>query len=216
MKETLINKVVTTHGFLNPQHYNAMRYGGSIEGSFIADGLIEAKGEHYRVINQPHFRTDEPVLVYQANAYDLAYETVRERKEREQMKVAELKRQLEEEEIASEKRKQQRREIIASFYESYEIPFRFSPQIKIVLSGLSEHSWGDGTRKNTVHHLYVHETFQDGRLKRNANSYLCSPNEAGKFHDFILDDREDDMLQNKENNTITCSNCLKLMERWKK
>lgn len=216
MREQLINKVIATSGFLSPLHFNSLRYGGTIEGVFIENGIIEAKGEHYRVIHQPDFRIDEPVVIFLANAYDLAFETAREREDRERIKLAEQVRKRVVEKVVSEAKEKARKERIASFYAAYSIPFLFSPQIKIVLSGLTENSMGNGTKKNTVHHLYVLESFKDGRLIREAHSYLCSPKNAGNFHSFILDDKEEDMKKNIENAEIDCHSCLKLMERWKR
>ncbi|WNM19258.1 hypothetical protein [Flavobacterium capsici] len=60
------------------------------------------------------------------------------------------------------------------FNNSLEIPVKWSSEIKQVLSGLSEKSSGNGWKKNTVRHIYLHESFSSGRLKREAKNFLCS------------------------------------------
>lgn len=97
---------------------------------------------------------------------------------------------------------------LKAFQESYDLPFKHSTRIKIVLSGLSANSNGCGSKKNTVFHLFVKEAFQDGRVKREADTYLCSPNDSGKFS--TLDDYE------HNDKIITCKKCLSIMERWKR
>ena len=48
------------------------------------------------------------------------------------------------------------------------------PGKKDVISGLTENSWGDGQKANTVYHVYLKEPLHDGRLYRSAGDFLCS------------------------------------------
>jgi hypothetical protein len=52
---------------------------------------------------------------------------------------------------------------------------KITPAYKVVLSGLSENSFGCGTFKKTVWHGLVIEDFKVGRLQRKAGEFLCSP-----------------------------------------
>lgn len=97
---------------------------------------------------------------------------------------------------------------LKAFKEAYSLPFEYSTKIKIVLSGLSINSNGCGSKKNTVFHVFVKNDFQYGRFKRSADSFLCSPNDNGKWT--TLNDYE----HNEQ--LITCKKCLSIMERWKK
>lgn len=53
-------------------------------------------------------------------------------------------------------------------------------------------------------HLFVEEKII-GRLSREANTYLCSPADSGKWSS----------LDNYTyNNPVSCKRCLQIMKRW--
>ena len=81
------------------------------------------------------------------------------------------------------------------------LPFDWVADIKQVLSGLSEHSDGTGTRKNTVVHVRLLEDYENGRLKRKKNDYLCSPKKTANWTDSDWDGHE-----------VTCKSCIKKVE----
>lgn len=114
-------------------------------------------------------------------------------------------------EKAEQKRIQKEKEI-KEFWNQYDIPFDFSVEVKEVLSGLSENSMGNGLKKNSKHHIFVKEDIEFGRLKRHANSYLCSPSKAYSGGDWS------GTLGNGRNgkHIITCKNCLTKIEKFKK
>jgi len=118
-----------------------------------------------------------------------------------QMKIEVEKERLEAERLIHEGK-------LKAFKEAYSLPFEYTTKIKIVLSGLSINSNGCGSKKNTVFHVFVKNDVYDGRFKRTADSFLCSPNDNGKWT--TLDDYE----HNEQ--LITCKKCLSIMERWKK
>jgi len=96
------------------------------------------------------------------------------------------------------------------FWAQYEIPFKFIAEIKIVLSGLSESSSGNGCQKNSVYHVVLKEDFAHGTLKRKENQYLCSQ-QKGNF--FTPSDYK--MIEDFQQ-VITCKECLKRIEKYKK
>jgi len=96
------------------------------------------------------------------------------------------------------------------FWAQYKIPFKFIAEIKIVLSGLSEFSNGDGCRKNSVYHVVLKEDFAHGSLKREKNQYLCSQ-QKGNFIELGDYKKIEDLQQ-----VITCKECLKRIEKYKK
>lgn len=57
---------------------------------------------------------------------------------------------------------------------------KIKPAYKIVLSGLLENSWGDGSRRNTVWHAQALEDISAGRFRRKAGQLLCSK-DAGSY-----------------------------------
>ena len=91
--------------------------------------------------------------------------------------------------------------------EVYQIPFDYTTAIKVRLSGLTRGSTGTGRARDTVNHLFVKEPFTEGRLSREADSYLCDPNASPRF--------PSGEGEHDEPREVTCSACLDLMERWK-
>lgn len=89
----------------------------------------------------------------------------------------------------------------------YQIPFTYTTAIKVRRSGLTRRSAGNGRSRNTVNHLFVKEAFSEGRLSRDADSYLCDPNATPVFPS---EGGEHDTPEE-----VTCKSCLELMERWK-
>lgn len=96
------------------------------------------------------------------------------------------------------------------FWNGYDIPFEFDTAIKGRLSGLSRGSWGDGRDRRSVTHLYVEEAFEDGRLSREAGTFLCGSGASRPMTDerFVDDEGEKYMPP------VTCSTCLERMQRW--
>lgn len=95
------------------------------------------------------------------------------------------------------------------------LPFSWYASVKVVLSGLSDKSWGDGEQKNTVTHLIVAEDFSAGRLTRKKDSFLCttggfgSPKESKKEYSVKVAGFTVDTVPH----TITCKICLSRIER---
>jgi len=90
--------------------------------------------------------------------------------------------------------------------ENYRIPFECTTGIKLRLSGLTRGSAGTGRARDTVNHLLVKESFSEGRLSRDAGTFLCDPNGTPRFP---VGEGEHD-----EPREVTCRACLDLMDRW--
>lgn len=91
------------------------------------------------------------------------------------------------------------------------IPARWCPGVKMVLSGVSANSWGDGLNRATVEHVYLLEDLEVGRLKRKAGDFLCT-NSSTRLGG--LDPRshwEDGDGQSYEPK-VTCKVCLSIVE----
>lgn len=115
-------------------------------------------------------------------------------------KERERKRKLKEREdaLAREKIKEED----AAFNKSLNLPFKYTLGYKVVLSGLSSSSWGDGARSNTVTHIVLDEDCKQGRLSRNKGDFLCKASSSK-------------MWEQETGGRVTCSQCLKIASRWK-
>lgn len=125
-------------------------------------------------------------------------EIEQEKDDREKRRVeAQLEAQSQELERAS---------VAKAFNDALGVPVGWSPEVKHVLSGLSDVGWGDGRRKNTKVHIYLRESLE-GQLKRSANSFLCTPSTGAHYNEHI--DRG-----NSHQEAVTCPHCLKIAKRW--
>lgn len=97
---------------------------------------------------------------------------------------------------------------VATFWKMYEIPFKFQVDVKIVLSGLSASSNGDGCKSNTKYHIVLREDATVGRTVRNRGEFLCSQPKGRTYFDF---NEKNDFIDN----IITCPDCLKKIEKFK-
>lgn len=97
------------------------------------------------------------------------------------------------------------------FWQKYKIPFKFVVDIKPVGSGLTENSWGDGSNRATVYHVILKEELKNGRIKRDINDFLCSQPKGRHFYS-----EPNRRLDDDTQNVITCKQCLKMIEKYKK
>ena len=96
---------------------------------------------------------------------------------------------------------------MSDFWKEYDIPFEFGVAQNSRISQLKKGSSGTGRTSSTATHLYVLESFDQGRLSRKLGRFLCK-GEGRNPH------RTDNGEENPEE--IDCSECLSLMKRWKK
>lgn len=94
-----------------------------------------------------------------------------------------------------------------AFNRSLQLPVKWHPDIKDVLSGLSEKSDGSGRNRATVLHIRLREDLQDGRLRRSAGDMLCtsgSKNNGRQWYGHAYE----------ESGRVTCARCLALAKKW--
>lgn len=131
-------------------------------------------------------------------------------------KIAEVKKQSA---IENVNRLNNHADAAADFYRRYELPFKYDVGEKEVLSGLSERSWGDGRRKNTVIHLLVEEDWTQGRMKRKAGDFLCtslSGSNGNGWSGQNLRLRAHNGENQEYTPAVTCKQCLKMMNKYAK
>lgn len=95
------------------------------------------------------------------------------------------------------------------------IPVRWTSGHKTVLSGLSANSSGTGENARTVAHVLLLEPINEGRLKRESNSFLCTSASGSNGEDWT-DSRHTHSwgVNGKYVSRITCAQCVKLASQW--
>jgi hypothetical protein len=96
------------------------------------------------------------------------------------------------------------------FNEKIKLPVPWTTGIKMVLSGLSERSNGDGESKRTVHHILLQSDLTRGSLKRKNGDFLCTANRGmlGTHWDgspVLRRDGDGKLYCGK----VTCATCLR-------
>lgn len=94
-----------------------------------------------------------------------------------------------------------------AFNDALRIPFKWGVDHKVVMSGLSQNSWGCGTNRRTVMHVRVLEAFKDGRLKRDVGDFLCGKDDS-------VNQGYTETSENDKFVKVTCSQCLKVAKRF--
>lgn len=93
------------------------------------------------------------------------------------------------------------------------IPVTWRPEIKVVLSGLSENSRMDGANRRTVMHVRLLEPLDSGALHRATGDYLCTAAAGSNGSWAELADAWDDLPMHRTA-PVTCKACLRLARRW--
>lgn len=118
------------------------------------------------------------------------------------------------------KERERRKREAEEFWSQYNIPFKYDIAIKGRRSGLLRESDGTGRASNTKEHLYVCESFDEGRLSRIVSDgrrdrsegvYLCDDQAEFRVSGIRRSGPDGDSYRPP----VTCSACLTLMERWK-
>lgn len=104
------------------------------------------------------------------------------------------------------------------FNQKVNLPVPWCIGYKDVLSGLSEGSDGNGMNKATVYHVTLMDKLNLGKLKRNANDFLCTAPTGNNGKDWSVS-REKAVYHcdgdgYRYTPKPTCKKCLKLLERF--
>lgn len=195
------------HGLINPLHLNQLIDGNIIQGIMLSPTKFSFDGDIY-ISHEPLDNPNDERVILLNDKGITAVEilSVWLQQKAEQQKVQEQARQLVLERQREVKRNSELR--WEQFYKAYEFPFTYSVRSKHVMSGLSENSWGDGSKRNSVYHLYAEDAVNDRKLKREPGSFLCTPNDNGKLF-YLNDDKE------AKKPIVSCKKCLAIMNRWK-
>lgn len=104
----------------------------------------------------------------------------------------------------------------AEFWDQYNIPIEFAVEVNIRKGEMGKASTGTGRTEHTVQHFVPREDFSDGRLQRSSGEFLCK--NSGDWTDTVGRANRFATMSPADETTpkVTCSTCLKRMERWRK
>lgn len=201
---------LTTPNFIDPRWFNLMQQGPS-EGIAIDATHIEVNGETLRLV-EPTITLEPGEKVIVTLTRNFAMETAKEHQER-----IERQRQFHQEQEQRRRDEEARQNAEnKQFNDSLNIPVRWKPGIKDVLSGLSESSMGNGCNKATVIHVYLLEALNDGKLHRDEKDFLCTSAQGNNGKNWSGQREEFAYMSNGDVWTprVTCKACLRLAQRW--
>lgn len=177
------------------------------------DGLILLEGEKLRFVNPSQaLPPGTPVLVWLSGSFKCETQEAYDQRQ-EAYKV----RQAEEKEAYRIRLNLARDRAIAT-NAKIKLPVQWVPGVKDVLSGLTENSNGDGRKRNTVQHIYLLEPLHLGRLKREAQDFLCTSTSGSNGKQWCNAPREEfsDGEGKPYPSPITCKKCLAIAEQLSK
>lgn len=197
--------------FINPALVKQLRRGTAT--GVVREGAVEYAGDRLTIKGdeQPEKGAEVGIRGGHGSFYCKTVEQIEKEKRERKQRREERRREREREQA----RKQDRRRAEAlRFWESYDIPFEYDVRIKVRRSGLLRGNSGTGRAKNTVEHLYVMEAFEEGRLSREADRYLCDDEAHIRDEDAGMSRSDSD--GNPYQKRVTCKACLDLMERFER
>jgi hypothetical protein len=202
-----------TSRFIDPTFLVQMRGSGGVKATIQDDGSVTVYGERMvfadeAVAIEPG--TEVEVYLGYRNFHCSTLADIEAHLSQVRAK------EMEEKERERIRRNDYRDESIA-FNASIQIPVKWEPGVKDVLSGLSANSCGDGRNRATVEHVLLNEDLKVGRLLRKEGDFLCS-NSQSRWGAGWRDSKEEwfDGDGNPYKPKVTCRACLSIIERMRK
>jgi hypothetical protein len=173
----------------------------------VRDGEVQLEEGSLKFSDDPYPDGTKVEVKIKNDYYRALSEDELKRKEEEQENWSRLKEAVKQ--YDTEKRVEDRQE----FWDSYDIPIDYKLAVNLRKSQLRRGSTGTGLCQDSVHHLYVCESFKDGRLERDEGRFLCkgeSDNPSVVQHSLNYYPSEGEKYARK----VSCKSCQNLMERW--
>jgi hypothetical protein len=175
-----MHKELKHKGFIDPFVFKNLPMKAVVENGKITLGsmLFEFKDETY---------PDGTTVELNCGRYSFCCLSLKEKADHEK----EQKLAREAQRAAEQVKRNQKEEANRIFNRKLNVPVRWIPVIKMNWSGLLEHSRCNGSKRNSVYHIFLLADFQNGKLVRRAESYLCSPGKESVafYRDFTDDER---------------------------
>lgn len=193
--------VLVAPHFLDPRWMNLFR-GGQQEGVVTEAGLVSVHGTDMPFREgRSVFPPGTAVKVWVDFHFVCASSAELEAREQARKALAE------EEAVRHQEALTRRFEEDQAFNDTLRLPVKWHPDIKDVLSGLTEHSNGDGRSRATVVHIRLSEDLKEGRLRRSAGDMLCTSSSQNNGRHWYGHSYE-------ERGRISCARCLALAKKW--
>lgn len=192
--------------FISPLWLNSLP---SEESTTVeADGAITLHGQDMRTIGHNPFTPGERVTIRVRRPYITAYDADALAAEESRQAHA-LQAARDQEEVAREARAA----AAVKGNTDLRVPVAWRPEIKVVLSGLSENSRLNGANSRTVMHVRLLEPLTSARITRRAGDYLCTTPGGTNGAWIELAEAWDD-VQPDFTQPVTCKACLTITRRW--
>jgi hypothetical protein len=193
--------VLVAPHFLDPRWMNLFR-GGQQEGIVNEAGVVSVQGQELPFKDATGgLPPGTPVQVWVDFHFVCASTADLQAREQARKALAEQEALRHQEELA------RRRAEDLAFNQTLKLPVKWHPDIKDVLSGLSEKSDGSGRNRATVLHIRLREDLTDGRLRRSAGDMLCTSGSKNNGRQWYGHPYE-------ESGRVTCARCLALAKKW--
>lgn len=194
--------------FLHPLWFN--NHSTGIHSAVVNAGVIDLDGVQLTFMTEDRPEDGTPVRVWLSGNfycqtvadYDAGILTARTREsdEKERLRL----------------RANEDRDKAVAFNRTIRLPIQWDVDQKVVLSGLSEGSFGDGAYRNTVYHILCLEELACGRLKRRSGDFLCTA--ASRTNGAFVSSRLRHKITDGEGQLytprVTCKACLRLAARF--
>jgi hypothetical protein len=172
------------------------------------DGAIALHGEPMRTRQESPFAPGERVTIrvrqHRITAYDAAALAAEEARKAQASQVA---REQEQKALAA------RAAAAVQSNTDLRVPVTWRPEIKVVLSGLTENSRLNGANSRTVMHIRLLDHLTTTRITRKAGDYLCTTPSGSSGSWIELAEAWDD-VPGDFTQPVTCKVCLKIARRW--
>lgn len=199
-------------GFINPIYLKKIQGFGIIEVEVNEDGKVFIEGYKWSFVKGEELKPGTKLMFWFSNSgYAYEYSAYKKhQKIQEESRINQKQLQIQ--------KLDNLRDVANDFYSHYSIPFDFNCAIKDNLSGLSEKSLGNGTKKNSVIHIILLGDYKSEKISRKKGNFLCTQskskygaNWAGAKEDGIF---FNDSKRNSYKPIPTCKKCLEILKRF--
>ncbi len=192
-------------GFIDPAVFRRLPLNGEVQDGKIqiGDMSFEFTGDRYK--------DGTAVEVAVARQFYCVSLEDKQREETERQQAAEARRAAE---AIAQKQREEANQI---FNNGLNVPARWQPDIKLNLSTMNDRGLANGGKRNSVHHIFLLEDLNTGKLNRTTGDSLCTQGVENAHWKYVLYKNVTDEERAKQLRwgAVNCRACLKIAERFK-